>query len=169
MSLYFLPWSHFIHHAIQHQDQELLCVLLLSKHNWWMNIYGWIYNLITNMHYFCILSAEGWEKTIRDDHKWRFMVCALLAKTIQRNNSTSWMWCSCTIYGITWMYFWCSSCAISNQVHSHNHGKGCRKPLKCLNKHFLVQETMDNTPGIIEVSSVFKLMLLHCRSCAIAR
>ena len=46
----------------------------------------------------CILTAEGWEKTFGNKHTRTFTVSVLLVKRSQRNNSTLWMWCACTVY-----------------------------------------------------------------------
>ena len=58
-----------------------------------------VYVIIETMASFCLLTSKGWEETVGENHTTSCTISVLLVKITQGSNNTSWIWCSCTVYG----------------------------------------------------------------------
>ena len=102
-----------------------------------------------------ILTGEGWNETIGDNHTGSSTISILLVKITQCRNNTLRIWCACTIERFIWIYLCYSSCILWYQTwFTATTVVEVRKPFKCSYKHFLVEETLLNATCITNIPSV---------------
>ena len=155
VSLCFLPWGHFAHHAIEHQHQKLLCILLLSKHNWWMNIYSWIYNLVTNGYALLLYTHHWW---LGEDNRGQSQLKIHGMCIVGEDSSVQQKFIVDVVclYNLWYHVYVLLVLFLYNVIPGTQPQPWWRleSPLKCLNKHFQVQETIEHPTRITYVPSV---------------